>query len=99
VVIDSNVYLSLDWLGYKGQGTYEARRAFFCTRAGAVDLSTMKAGLCAYNSRLVQQAAYLFMSVTNRRALDRDCHREPGACEACVPALRDGCGFRPKGEV
>lgn len=96
VVIDSNVDLFLGWLGYKGHGTYEARRAFLCALAGEVDLSTMKAGLSAYNPRLVQQAAYLFMSVTNRRALARDCHREPGACVTCPQTVRGGCGLAPK---
>jgi hypothetical protein len=98
VVIDSNVDLFLAWLGYAGFGTYAARRAFLQALSAQLDLGAMKPGLHAYNPRIVQQAAYLFMSVTNRRALERDCSRVQGACLTCPEVLVDGCGLRrPRG--
>jgi len=72
VVIDSNVDLFLASIGYAGPKTYAARRAFLVSLSARIDLSELKPGLCRNNPRIVQQAAYLFMSVTNRRALARD---------------------------
>ena len=95
VVIDSNVDLFLASVGYAGNGTYAARRAFVQALAAEIDLSTMKGGLRAYNPRILQQAAYLFMSVTNRRALERDCSRRAGACGSCPSTLRGACGMKP----
>lgn len=94
VVIDSNTDLFLTWLGYEGLTTYAARRRFLVALAAEIDLSALRPGLTAHNPRLVQQAAYLFMSVTNRRALARDCSREEGACGRCPTALAAGCGLR-----
>lgn len=94
VVIDSNVDLFLSWLGYEGFGTYSARRTFLQSLANEVDLSELKPGLRSYNPRIVQQAAYLFMSVTNRRAIEADCSRRSGACDACPDPLPDGCPSR-----
>jgi hypothetical protein len=94
VVIDSNVDLFLASIGYAGTGTYEARRAFLVALSAEVDLNELKPGLCSNNPRIVQQAAYLFMSVTNRRALARDCSKEYGACAVCPADLARGCGMR-----
>lgn len=91
VVIDSNVDLFLGWVDYDGYGTYAARRSFLQALAAEVNLAEMKPGLCSYNPRIVQQAAYLFMSTTNRRAIGRDCSRVVGACMGCPSALRGGC--------
>jgi hypothetical protein len=95
VVIDSNVDLFLGVLGYEGQGTYSARRAFLAALASRIDLSELKPGLHRFNPRLLQQAAYLFMSAVNRRALARDCSRELGACARCPPRLGASCAFGP----
>jgi hypothetical protein len=62
VVIDSNVDLFLKWLDYDGVGTYAARRDFIRAIARKIDLTSMKAGLRAFNPRIVQQAGFLFMS-------------------------------------
>ncbi len=97
VVIDSNVDLFLGWLGYEGYGTYAARRSFLQSLASEIDLSELKPSLRSYNPRIVQQAAYLFMSVTNRRALDSDCSKREGACDSCPRILRDGCPSRTAG--
>jgi hypothetical protein len=94
VVIDSNVDLFLASIGYTGFGTYEARRAFLVTVSAGIDLNELKPGLNPNNPRIIQQAAYLFMSVTNRRAFARDCSKESGACTRCAPALSQRCGMR-----
>ncbi len=96
VVIDSNVDLFLRWIGYDGPMTYGARRAFLIALAARVDISSIKPSLRADNPRIVQQAAYLFMSVTNRRASAADCARE-GVCESCSPTLASGCGLAGRG--
>ena len=97
VVIDSNVDLFLAWLGYDGFGTYAARRVFIQQLAAGIDLSAMKPTMNAYNPRIVQQAGYLFMSETNRRALTQDCSRVDGACGRCQPLLRQGCRLAATG--
>ena len=97
VVVDSNVDLFLGWLGYAGLGTYAARRAFITSLATPIDLAAIKPGLASFNPRIVQQAAYLFMSVTNRKALSRDCSRVVGACGECPEVVRGGCGARRPG--
>ena len=95
VVIDSNVDLFLRAIEYHGSWTYDARRTFIEALAEEVDLAGMKAGLRAYNPRIVQQAAYLFMSVTNRRAISRDCsHAGPTTCAACHETVREICPRR-----
>lgn len=95
VVIDSNVDLYLDAIGYDGPSSYNARRAFVQELARRVDLSAHEPRLSAYNARIVQQALYLFMSVTNRRAIERDCsHLGAGACATCPSALRAVCPRR-----
>lgn len=93
VVIDSNVDLFLTWVGYDGFGTYAARRVFLQELAAHLDLAAMKPGLRSYNPRIVQQGAYLFMSLTNRRALERDCAWTEGACRECPPLLAGRCGL------
>lgn len=95
VVIDSNVDLFLRAVGYTGHGTYEARRAFLLALAREVDLSEFKPGLHGYNPRLIQQAAYLFMSVSHRRSLARDCARAaPQSCSSCSTNLQVICTLR-----
>ncbi|MCY1072540.1 hypothetical protein OV090_47780 [Nannocystis sp. RBIL2] len=91
VVIDSNVDLFLGWLGYDGLGTYAARREFIHAIARQIDLKSMKAGLQAFNPRIVQQAGFLFMSAANRRSTDRDCSKEAGACGRCPKQISRAC--------
>lgn len=96
VVVDSNVDLFLASIRYQGSGSYDARRAFVIALARQIDLRTLSsARVRAFNPRLVQQAMYLFMSVTNRRALATDCSREgPAECARCPRTVRDRCGLR-----
>jgi hypothetical protein len=94
VVIDSNVDLFLEHIGYDGHGSYRARRDFIVALARAIDLSALKPGLHAHNPRVVQQAMYLFMSQTNRRALARDCSHTPAACATCPSPLAAACTSR-----
>jgi hypothetical protein len=94
VVIDSNVDHFLESIGYSGHGTYHARRAFLVALAAEINLSEMKPGLQSFNPRIVQQAAYLFMSVSNRRSLARDCSKDAGACAHCPPWLAGHCALR-----
>lgn len=92
VVIDSNVDLFLAAILYRGPRSYAGRRAFIQRVAEEIDLSTLRPGLAPYNPRLVQQAMYLFMSRTNRRASMRDCsHRAPASCTACPRTLTTRC--------
>jgi hypothetical protein len=92
VVIDSNVDLFLAAIGYSGLKTYDARRAFVQSLAKRIDLNALDPRLHAYNPRIVQQALYLFMSATNRRALARDCmHLGVEACRRCPADLRRRC--------
>lgn len=94
VVVDSNVDLFLASIGYSGTGTYAARAAFVRELASGVDLAEVKPSLQSYNPRVIQQAMYLFMSVTNRRVLSQDCSRVEGACVRCPEELATRCGLR-----
>lgn len=95
VVVDSNVDLFLARIGYSGPGSYGARRSFIQALALRVDLAATHVGLQPNNARLVQQAMYLFMSTSNRRALASDCgHRQAIACQSCPGALRTICPVR-----
>ncbi|WP_437537395.1 hypothetical protein WME79_18220 [Sorangium sp. So ce726] len=94
VVIDSNVDLFLDWLGYDGFGTYAARRGFICSVASKIDLTSMKGGLQKFNPRIVQQAGFLFMSAANRRSTGRDCSKEDGACGRCPRVISRACPLK-----
>ncbi len=92
VVVDSNVDLFLRDSGYPGPWTYTARRSFIERLARRVDPSTTKPSLHKFNPRIVQQAIYLFMSVSNRRATTHDCmHAAPDSCATCPSALRGAC--------
>lgn len=95
VVIDSNVNLFLEATGYSGPMTYSARRQFIQTLARRVPLDEYRYGLQRYNPRLVQQALYMFMSESNRRASERDCsHSVPKSCESCPRELSLHCPRR-----
>jgi hypothetical protein len=96
VVIDSNVDLFLASIGYRGTGTYDARREFVRGLSRGIDLTEFDDRLQPYNPRLVQQAMYLFMSVANRRAAEADClHLAPDPCRTCPRALRRRCPATP----
>jgi hypothetical protein len=96
VVVDSNVDLFLGSIGYKGSGTYDARRDFIREVARDIDLTEFDSSLQPYNPRLVQQAMYLFMSAANRRATPSDCmHLVPSACATCPSAVRRRCHAKP----
>jgi hypothetical protein len=92
VVIDSNTDLFLASIGYRGSGTYRARREFIWELAEKINLAKLKPGVSSYSPRLVQQAAYLFMSKVNRRAAEPDCwHDGATACRRCPVTLRARC--------
>lgn len=97
VVVDSNVDLFLGSIGYKGLGTYNARRDFVRDLSRGIDLTEFDGALQPYNPRLIQQAMYLFMSTANRRAADADCmHLAPTQCATCPSALRSRCPAGPQ---
>lgn len=97
VVIDSNVDLFLASIGYRGMGTYDARRDFVRELARTIDLTEFYDRLQPYNPRLVQQAMYLFMSLANRRAAETDCmHLAPAPCATCPSAVRRRCPAKPR---
>lgn len=95
VVIDTNVDLFLAAVGYRGTMTYDARRAYIQALARHMDLSDFGCALQPYNPRIVQQALYLFMSLSNRKSLARDCaHQGALACAACPSSVRQICPLR-----
>jgi hypothetical protein len=92
VVIDSNVDRFLGKIGYHGGSDYDARRAFVMELARRIDLRRLDDRLHRFNPRIVQQAMYLFMSMTNRRAIERDCATQaPEGCRQCPSQLRRHC--------
>ncbi len=96
VVVDSNVDLFLASIGYKGTGTYDARRDFVRELARGIDLTEFDDTLRPYNPRLVQQAMYLFMSTANRRAAGDDCmHLAPASCATCPSIVQRRCPAKP----
>lgn len=100
VVVDSNVDLFLASIGYRGTSTYDARREFVRDLARRIDLTEFNAGLEPFNPRLVQQAMYLFMSATNRRAAEADCaHLAPAPCGTCPTSVRRRCPVTPRQEA
>jgi len=94
VVIDSNVDLFLRATGYVGPMTYAGRRQFVQALSRRVPLDEYRPGLQPFNPRLVQQALYMFMSESNRRASETDCSQEPSACETCPSDLANVCPRR-----
>ena len=92
VVIDSNVDLFLKATGYAGPKSYEARREFIQSLAMRVPLDKYRPTMRRYNPRIVQQALYMFMSESNRRASDSDCsHTFPPVCLTCSSTLLPIC--------
>ena len=95
IVIDSNTDACLAAIGYGGSGSYEARRRFIRALSSRIDLRRLRPSLRRDNPRIVQQAMYLFMSVTNRRSIVGDCmHVGPSACAACPKTVSRLCPVR-----
>lgn len=95
VVVDSNVDMFLKAIAYRGAWSYEARRAFIRSISERIDLAVLRRGLARSNPRLVQQAMYIFMSTTNRRANPRDCmHLGPATCRRCPTLVARLCPVR-----
>jgi hypothetical protein len=94
IVVDSNVDRYLAAVRYDGGPAYSAREAFVSRLAEEIDLSHERPGIHAYNPRLVQQALYMFMSTTNRRASRLDCSRRNG-CARCPADVAKLCALRP----
>lgn len=93
VVVDRNVDVFLERISYEGRGTYEARRTFVRELAAKIDLQAIDPTWPAFHPRLVQQAVYLFMSASNRRAAGRDCSFR-GKCRGCPRVLARRCPVR-----
>jgi hypothetical protein len=94
VVIDSNVDLFLKAIDYRGSMTYRARRVFIQSLAARINLDEFHPGIRRHNPRLVQQALYMFMSESNRRANTADCcYDEPASCDRCPLALASHCSL------
>lgn len=92
VVVDSNVDHFLDGLSYRWTASYGARLEVIRKLARDVPLDKMQPGLHTFNPRLVQQAMYMFMSESNRRANPEDCmHMGGDACRACPRDLSRLC--------
>jgi hypothetical protein len=74
--------------------TYRARRAFIQSLAARIHLDELHPNVRRYNPRLVQQALYMFMSESNRRADPADCcHDAPASCGRCPRVLASRCSF------
>lgn len=96
IVIDSNVDLFLKALDYGGATTYEARRAFIRALSRKLDLRALSRRLHADNPRIVQQAMFVFMSASNRRASPRDCMHAGGRpCRRCLVPVKRECSVAP----
>lgn len=94
VVIDSNVDLFIESVGYEGPMTYRARRAFVQALAARIHLDELHPGVRRYNPRIVQQALYMFMSESNRRDSAGDCSRDaPSSCGECPRVLAAHCSL------
>lgn len=94
VVVDSNVDLFLNSIGYAGSATYDARRSFVQELALQIDLRAEGARSHGNNPRLVQQAMFVFMSIANRRATQVDCMHRPASCSLCPRAVRKHCAVQ-----
>lgn len=99
VVIDRNVDLFLESIGYSGSGTYEARRETVLALARQIDVSELCPGLPPFHPRLVQQAMFCFMSKSNRRLAAGDCSHHGKSCGGCAQSLRERCPVRPGPQV
>lgn len=94
VVVDSNVDLFLKAIDYRGAMTYRGRRAFIQALAARIHLDEFHPGVRRYNPRLVQQALYMFMSESNRRANAADCGQDaPASCAGCPRVLASRCSL------
>lgn len=94
VVIDSNVDLFLKAIGYSGPMIYRGRRAFIQALAASIHLDDFHPEVHRYNPRIVQQALYMFMSESNRRANAADCcHGAPASCSRCPRGLASYCSL------
>lgn len=99
VVVDSNVDLFLKKIEYRGPMTYRARRAFVQALAARIHLDELHPNVRRYNPRLVQQALYMFMSESNRRAAPADCcHEAPASCARCPKVLATCCSLNAAGD-
>lgn len=94
VVIDSNVDGFLRAIGGPKTYSYEARRTFLRELSSKIDLSSMGPTLRRDNPRVVQQAMYLFMSWSNRRAIPSDCMHRPDTCDLCPRPVAKLCPVR-----
>lgn len=95
VVVDSNVDLFLAQLGYGGARTYAARQHFISGLAEEIDLRALRRDVHSFNPRLVQQAAFMFMSRSNRIAAASDC-THLSVCQTCPRELRASCPVRDR---
>lgn len=74
--------------------TYRARRTFVQALAARVHLDELHRGVRRYNPRIVQQAMYMFMNKSNRRASAADCScQAPSSCGSCPRALAANCSL------
>jgi hypothetical protein len=98
IVVDRNVDLFLESIGYVGPGTYEARRTFVRDIAAKVDLGAIDRAWPAFHPRLVQQSMFLFMSASNRRSTETDCMQRC-VCSKCPTVLSRRCPVSNPGGV
>ncbi len=99
VVVDSNVDLFLKKIEYRGPMSYRGRRMFVQALAARIHLDELHPDVRRYNPRIVQQALYMFMSESNRRANLADCcHDAPVSCGRCPATLAARCSFNVAGD-
>jgi hypothetical protein len=97
VVVDSNTDAFLRLIGYDTAVPYEARRNFINEIARKVDIRRLHRQCASFNPRVIQQAMYVFMGRTSRRANPADCCNAPGACARCPRPLRGMCPVADSG--
>ena len=76
-------------IGYSGGGSYDARRELVQWLARRVDVSSLRPDLCAYNPRIAQSAAFVFVSASNRRAASCDRSRDRPAMSRAATGRHD----------
>jgi len=85
-VIDTNVSQVVAGLRRSREPqTYRTSSRWLAAAATAIDLSSLRDGLPRSSPRLVQQAAYVFKSKSNRIAMGDACATRP--CQSCPSRL------------
>ncbi len=87
VVVDANVGRVVDALRPRGSNSYTAQAGWFRRIATTIDLRRIDRRWPRTSPRLVQQAAYVFRSRSNRSSRADPCATLTRPCARCVPSV------------